>query len=510
MRQTARSRETSEPTRLQRLNVDIGCVIAVALFTAIGAALRLWQIRSGLYADELNAYREITGASFGQVLVNVSHNSIEVSPPLFFLLANAAQRLGDPATTIRIPAEISGILLVPAVFILGKLGFNRRVGLVASALTAVNVHAIYYSVEARPYSLLMLISSISTICLLKLIDDGRRRWLVGYSLASAAAVYTHYSTVGVLIAQFVWAMWSYPAFRRRLLAGNLFAAVLFLPWLPQITFKSGAKITLATFSFGVDSVERWARQLVTLPYGDSGFSDLPGIGSLAILAICLTIGLVGVSLRAGKREYGLRPSSRQALFPILVLASPAVMLIASLITGSEFLQSRYFSASFPALMISVAAILALSGRRLGIALSAIAITASAVSAIKAEQPTYQRSDLRAVARWAEAPGRSSALIADWISPYNGPNPLRPYLKSPRRDKPAIGTANVFSQFEKAATIGANVVLVMNASFPEGAERNITGNPLFQLKLVETARWPGLGGGIRVAYFVHTPASSAKR
>jgi len=509
MLQAASNWASIQRRKLASLGADTGCLIAVALLTAVGAALRIWQIRSGLFGDELLAYQETAGSNFGQVLVNVSQKSIEVTPPLFFVLANAAERFGDAATTIRVPAEIGGILLIPAVFLLGKVGFNRRVGLLASALTAVNVHAIYYSVEARPYSLVMLFSALSTICLLKLIDDGRSRWLAGYTLSSAAVVYSHYSGIGVLIAQLLWAMWLHRDLRKQLLAGNIAAAVLFAPWLPEVTLKSGAKDTLAAFSFGAISINRWARQLVTLPYGDSKISDLPGSESLFILGVCLTAGLIGIAVKAGNRDQRLHLKPREALFPILVIASPAVMLLASLATGLEFLQSRYFSASFPALIITVAAILALSGRRLGVLLSVIAVAVSAVSAVKAEQPAYQRPDMRAVARWIEAPGHRNALIADWISPFNGGNTLRPYLKSPGRDTSAIPTGSTFAQVENATLLGADLVLVTNGRWLVDAEKLLAATPKYHLKLVRTVYWPGLGGGIRATYFIFTGPKAVK-
>ncbi|MEI6446371.1 MAG: glycosyltransferase family 39 protein [Actinomycetes bacterium] len=492
------------------MTADMACLISLVLLTAIGAALRLWQIRSGLFGDELYAFSETAGASFGEVLENVSQKSIEVTPPLFFVLASAAERLGDAATTVRIPSEVAGILLIPAMFVLGKAGVDRRVGLVASALTTFSVYGIYYSVEARPYSLLMLFSAVSTICLFKLIDQGRRRWLVGYSLASAAVLYTHYSGVGVLAAQFGWAVWFHRDHWRGLVAGNLVAGLLFLVWVPSISLKEGAKATVDPFSPGVESLVSWARQLVTLPYGDAGFTDLPGIPSLVILGLCLTVGAVGTAVRQGDRAYRLRPGSTQALFPVLMLASPAFMLLASLATGLGFLQPRYFSASFPALIVTVSALLAMSDRRLGIVISGVAVAVSAFSAVKAQQPRYQRPDMRAVARWVDAPGPRNAVIADWILPYNGQNTLRPYLEVPARDRSAFPLGNGISQVENASLIGADVVLVTNAGFLRETERSITSNPRYRLKFVRTARWPGLVGGIRASWFVFTGSKPAKQ
>ena len=83
----------------------------------------------------------------------------------------------------------------------------------------------------------MFCIALSTLTLLVAIDRGGLRWWALYAVATAAVLYTHYTGVFALGAQTVWAAWRYPQLLRPLAAATGGAAVLFLPWLPQVGSK---------------------------------------------------------------------------------------------------------------------------------------------------------------------------------------------------------------------------------------------------------------------------------
>ena len=79
----------------------------MGVVTAAGFALRLEGLEESLFGDELFAYDEVHGHSLGQVLHDVTGGQ-ENSPPLYFVLAWAAIKLGDPTALIRLPSLVSG------------------------------------------------------------------------------------------------------------------------------------------------------------------------------------------------------------------------------------------------------------------------------------------------------------------------------------------------------------------------------------------------------------------
>jgi hypothetical protein len=66
--------------------------------------------------------------------------------------------LGSHPVTIRLPAFLAGIGVIPASFCLAKLLFGERSGLLASALSAVFPYLILFDTMARGYSLVVLLS----------------------------------------------------------------------------------------------------------------------------------------------------------------------------------------------------------------------------------------------------------------------------------------------------------------------------------------------------------------
>ena len=119
---------------------------------------------------------------------------------------------------------IAGTATIPLVYLLGLRTVGRRAALVATAATALAPFMVYYSAEARAYGVMILAVRVSTLAMLLALDTGRARWWVVYAVAACAAVYSHYTCVFVLGAQWVWVMWAHPEARRAAVIATAAAA----------------------------------------------------------------------------------------------------------------------------------------------------------------------------------------------------------------------------------------------------------------------------------------------
>src|SRR5205823_2018804 len=79
-----------------------------------------------------------------------------------------------------------------------------KVGLMGAALLATNSFHIQYSQEARGYSLMVLLTALSSMFFLRAIEHSSRNEWAGYILTATLAVYTHFFSVLVLGAHWVW------------------------------------------------------------------------------------------------------------------------------------------------------------------------------------------------------------------------------------------------------------------------------------------------------------------
>ncbi len=188
--------------------------------------IRVIVAGKGLFADEMSTYWIITAHSadagqpalhgLGGVISLVGHvypggATTEITPPMYFALAWLTTQLGHASELVRLPSLIAGIASVPVIYLLGLRTVKRAGALVAASLLALCPFMIYYSSEARAYSVMMLLVMVSTLSMLLAVDTGRRRWWVLYAVASAGAVLSHYTSAFVLAAQGVWVSVGIPA-----------------------------------------------------------------------------------------------------------------------------------------------------------------------------------------------------------------------------------------------------------------------------------------------------------
>ena len=95
---------------------------------------------------------------------------------------------------MRLVSVLAGTAIIPLSFVLGRWTVGVRAGVVAAALVALGPFMIYYSTEARPYALLILLVLLSTLSLLRALSSERSRWWVAYAVFACAAAYTHFTS----------------------------------------------------------------------------------------------------------------------------------------------------------------------------------------------------------------------------------------------------------------------------------------------------------------------------
>lgn len=172
VRELTVGRATDERVRIAQASI-------VAAITLVGLALRIANLDQSLFGDELFAYYEIVPeSSLDGVVVAVRHGP-ELNPPLYFLVAWLANKLGgDPFVLLRLPSIVAGTLAIPIVYMVGIHAVGRRAALVATALFALSPFAIFYSTEARPYSLMGFFVLVSTLALLRAVSTRKVVWWI--------------------------------------------------------------------------------------------------------------------------------------------------------------------------------------------------------------------------------------------------------------------------------------------------------------------------------------------
>lgn len=97
-------------------------------------------------------------------------------------------------SALRVPSAIFSVVSIPVVYLLAKITSPKKemaikAGIVAALLVTLNPFHIYFAQQLRSYSLLFLLSTLSTVLFIKAIKSKTsiNSWLI-YSLVSAAAL----------------------------------------------------------------------------------------------------------------------------------------------------------------------------------------------------------------------------------------------------------------------------------------------------------------------------------
>lgn len=132
----------------------------------------------------------------------------EANMSLYYLLLRIWLHFAQSPFFIRGLSVAFSAASILAIYWLGCLLFNRRIGLSAAALLAVNVYDIRYAQEARSYSLFVLLATLSSGFLVSwLRQPSQHKWRA-YVLTSILAVYAHFYALLLIAAHWLVLRWA--------------------------------------------------------------------------------------------------------------------------------------------------------------------------------------------------------------------------------------------------------------------------------------------------------------
>jgi mannosyltransferase len=402
-------------------------LLLVGTITTVGLLLRLPSFEDSLYGDELSTYFIVTDHSLGRVIDLLQGNSVDLNPPLFFVLAWATERLGDPPQLIRLVSLLAGTAAIPLTYLLGLWTVGRRAGLVAAALMALSPFLIFYTTEARAYGLVLLLVVLSTLALLQALHTRRFVWWAAYAACSCALIYAHYPPVFLLLAQFAWAFWTRPEARRALVAANLAAAIAYLPWLPTVldnTRSPGAKTIGILNPFGLDAIRsdlgHWSIGHPYIP-----IETVPGVVATAMLVAGLSSALLSTALRlrsVARKHAVLRVPAGAVLILVLALSTPVGLALYSSLSDSVW-EARNLTPSWPGLALAIGALVTSADGVLRIAAVALVLGGFAIGGVKMLETGSQRPAYEEAADFIDQVSDSGDVVVE--VPFPTPGPLAP-------------------------------------------------------------------------------------
>ena len=399
---------------------------ALAALVALAAVPRALTFGDSLAGDEVFTAFVVGHRSPGTILdllASPQPGSPESSPPLYFLAARlGVGPLGDDAG-LRAVSLLASLVTVPLVFALGRRVFSARAGLIAAAAWALAPFAIFYAVEARPYGLLMCLAAASTLAVAVAAERGGAWWAL-WAVLAAGTVLTHYTGATLVAVQAAWGIVRAP---RAAVLASAGVAVLLAPWL--IDARSSLRAisdTLGVYEALAPRTPRGYLANVAHTFPGHPLAPLSSIpGTIALVAFALALCAAAVyqarGHRAGPRAAapgvtapgvaasGVAAPGRGARLlawvrgePALLvgaaLAAPVGLLAGGLVSGHTVFLPRSLSASLPAAIVLVGALVA---TRRAAAAAVVTLGVVALGAVRTLDRDHRRPDSRAIAHWID-------------------------------------------------------------------------------------------------------------
>jgi uncharacterized membrane protein len=342
---------------------------------ALGALVLRLLVTRGLWVDEAISVHQ-AGLPFGTMLDRLADG--DVHPPLHAaLLWGTVRVLGDGELAVRLPSIAAGVALVPLLYATGRELFDRRTGIVAAALGAVSPLAVWYSQEARMYSLYMLFALAAVWAQARVLRRGHAGDWALYGIATAALLWTQYFAVLQVAAQqavFAVALWRRRGQGERVgptvaywFGALALAALLVVPLLPflgdqlqayadrgagltQLPSQAGSEASSAQSGLSVYAV------IANLIWATGGYH---ADATMAQIAALWPLGMLAALLLLGRR----RSSAMTGL--LVVTLVPVLALFAVGLQRRDLFELRYVAGVVPALLlIGARALTTMTARRM--------------------------------------------------------------------------------------------------------------------------------------------------
>ena len=440
-------------------------MVAATLAAAILRCFRLGA--QSLWIDEvLTWYSANVGGALW--LHDLTEN---VHGPLYAAMVHASgAAFGNSEWTLRLPSALAGIATVPAMAWLADRWLGRSCVGWAAWAAALSPFLVWYSQEARPYAMLILMVCVSSALILDLAgrarvpaEVSRRGRAASYAFVAAAGVLTSPSFAFVLPLHLRWWL-AAPGASQDAAAGALRASrlrrarqaaiavvvlgALALPWAPQ---------ALRTWDWQRLHPGRVAAPEETALRGATTFHPAAVPFALHAFAVGYTLGPSLRELRADPSARTLARHAGEVALTTLVFGTLGVLGVAALrrrrrlgdfllwlgvpvlvvswfaISNFKVFHPRYLAVASPAFLLAIAAALADLRPRPRALLAGAALALWAVSlAHHFGAPRYGKEDQRGAAALvtARAARDESVIAVNTIDPmlyyYHGPAPLVPF------------------------------------------------------------------------------------
>lgn len=223
----------------------------IFIILAIALALRLIGLNQSLWLDEGINVNVAYGLDLKSLVLHYSLSDFH--PPLFHVVLKTWILLfGKSEIAVRMLSVFAGLGTVITTYLIGRKLFGQKTVLTAAILIATSPLHIYYSQEARMYSLAAFFASLSCYFFLSILKkDTMTNWF-GFVFATALMLYTDYLPYFLIPIYFIYLLINRKKINKSVkwafLPAFILIFILLTPWLFLIQKQISAGLSAAAAS----------------------------------------------------------------------------------------------------------------------------------------------------------------------------------------------------------------------------------------------------------------------
>ncbi|MBI5649460.1 MAG: glycosyltransferase family 39 protein [Chloroflexi bacterium] len=343
--------------------------IALLALCLVAFALRVFRLdlQSLWYDEAFSVYL----AQFDLAAIT-ARTAADIQPPLYYYLLHFwIARVGDSEFAVRFLSLIFGVATIPLLFVIAmrlfcasplsrETGEGLGVGVIAALLATIAPLYVWYSQEARMYTLITFLLLLSSYALLRALQGNDGNWWKWFVIANIAAIYTHYFAFVVIAFQLLFTIYQFRITHHARFARITlyFIAILiaFLPWMPFVLARFGQDASYWRGALKLDEAIRHI--LINFTTGESVLEAHAQNIAAGWLIVLLVGSLVSWFVR---RQSKIKNQKSAIVFLILYLLIPLALLLILFSRNPKF-NARYLMIASPAFFLLLAAGLAHASR----------------------------------------------------------------------------------------------------------------------------------------------------
>ena len=172
--------------------------VAMAALSIVALALRLWNLNSDLWIDEVFTLLDFVREPIGEILTSFPSQNQHM---LFSIFAHVSTSIfGESAWSLRLPSVFFGIASIWAFFFMCRRLVGTQEALLGSVLMTVSYHHIWFSQNARGYMGLLLFTLMATWFWFEGLETNKWKWWLGYAATIVMGMWVHPTMAFVVAA----------------------------------------------------------------------------------------------------------------------------------------------------------------------------------------------------------------------------------------------------------------------------------------------------------------------